>query len=255
MRLVVVILALMPVAVSAQVDTIIFYDSGISTTWWCSDRDSFGAAVRFTPARYPCEVIGSRAEINYSGGREIYLRVYDDNGPDGKPGTILYNELRLDVPPARTPGFQDYDLTQPVVVDSGDFYIVWWQKNMWDMHFSTDDHFDSISRQWWFFPDMGWVTPMGMDAADHLIRAKVRYGTGVAEFLPSNPAARPLTGSVVKDDGEFLPSNRGVESRLFDATGRMVKRVNSKNRGAGQLIPGVYFIESRSRVRKIVVVR
>lgn len=164
-------------------DTVIFYDSGIHRTWWCSDRDSFGAGVRFTPREYPCDIIGSRAEINYDDGQQIYLRVYDDDGAGGLPGTILYNEQRLDVPHRLTPGFRDYDFTRPVTIESGDFYIVWWQKNVWDMVFGTDDHFDSISRQWWYFPDMGWVTPMGMDAADHLIRAKVRYGTGVEECL------------------------------------------------------------------------
>lgn len=254
MRLTVLLLAVVPVAVLAQEDTIIFYDSGISTTWWCSDRDSFGAAVRFTPARYPCEVIGSRAEINYSGGREIYLRIYDDDGPDHKPGTILYNELRLDVPPARTPGFRDYDLTQPVVVDSGDFYIVWWQKNVWDMHFSTDDHFDSISRQWWFFPDMGWVTPMGMDAADHLIRAKVRYGTGVTELLTDQFNEPEPVATVVKIS-QFLSSKMGTEGQLIDATGRRVMRLGFGSNDLRRLSPGVYFIESRSRVNKFVVVR
>ncbi|NPV14822.1 hypothetical protein HPY86_07835 [candidate division WOR-3 bacterium] len=254
MRFTVLILALIPVLVLAQEDSLIFYDSGISTTWWCSDRDSFGAAVRFTPALYPCEVLGSRAEINYSGGREIYLRIYDDDGPDGKPGTILYNELRLDVPPARTPGFRDYDLTQPVVFDSGDFYIVWWQKNVWDMHFSTDDHFDSISRQWWFFPDMGWVTPMGMDAADHLIRAKVRYGTGVTELLTDQFNELEPRATVVKSS-RFLSSKMGTEGQLVDATGRRVMKLGSGSTDLRRLSSGVYFIKSRFRVNKFVVVQ
>ncbi|MEO0074254.1 MAG: T9SS type A sorting domain-containing protein [candidate division WOR-3 bacterium] len=211
-------------------DTVIFYDSGIHRTWWCSDRDSFGAAVRFTPREYPCDVVGSRAEINYDDGQQIYLRVYDDDGAGGLPGTILYNEQRLDVPHRLTPGFRDYDFTRPVTIESGDFYIVWWQKNIWDMVFGTDDHFDSISRQWWYFPDLGWVTPMGMDAADHLIRAKVRYGTGIEECLPAL-TPRAQIGIYPNPAGDFVTvrlsgfaAGSPVALVLHDVAGRVVLR-------------------------------
>ena len=75
-----------PVLASTDQDTVIYYDTGNTVTWWCSDRDSFGAGVKFTPSEYPCEIIGARAEINYDGGREIYLRVWDDDGQGGLPG-------------------------------------------------------------------------------------------------------------------------------------------------------------------------
>jgi hypothetical protein len=163
----------------------LFYDSGIHTTWWVSDRDSFGAAVRFTPRQYPCRVNGAVAEINYDSGTNIWLRVYDDNGDAGNPGTVLYNEHRTDIPHYPQTGFKEYDLTTPVTIASGDFYICFFQKTVWNMVFSSDDRFDSTSRQLWYFPDLGWRTPFGMDAADHLIRAKVSYETGVAEELKS----------------------------------------------------------------------
>jgi hypothetical protein len=250
-------LALAAAQPSADEDTVIYYDSGIHTTWWCSDRDSFGAAVRFTPREYPCEVTGSRAEINYDDGQQIYLRLYDDNGTDGMPGTILYNQQRLDVPHRTVPGFKDYDFTAPVTIDSGDFYIVWWQKNIWDMIFGTDDRFDSISRQWWYFPDMGWVTPMGMDAADHLIRAKVRYGVGIEEeltpcvprpalSLSPNPARdhvnlRLSTGACRTSDGEGAVT-------LSDVSGRVVLRSDFSSLTSdlvldvGSLSAGVYLV-------------
>lgn len=182
--------AVLPAPDLPHPDTLLYFDSGITATWWCSDRDSFGAGVKFTPGEYPCEVTVVRAEVNYDDGREIYLRVWDDDGPGGRPGTVLYNELRLDVPPNRTPGLRDYVLTAPVRIDSGDFYIVWWQRSIFDLVFSSDEAMNWPQRQWWFFPDQGWVTPYGMHASDHLIRARVRYGSGVEEELAAGAADR-----------------------------------------------------------------
>jgi hypothetical protein len=212
-----------------RTDTVLFYDSGVTVTWWCSDRDSFGAAVKFTPGEYPCEVFAARSQVNYDNGREIYLRVWDDDGPQGKPGTVLYNELRLDVPPSRTPGWQDYTLTAPVRIDSGDFYIVWWQRHIFDLVFSSDDAMTWPERQWWFFPDQGWVAPSGLDASDHMFRALVRYGTGIEEELGPAPSPRatvlritpnPASGGRVTFSATGLAGSATL--RVVDAAGRVV---------------------------------
>ncbi len=215
-------------AFAADVDTVISYDDGIHRTWWCSDRDSFGAAVRFTPSEYPCEVIGARAEVGYDEGCTIYLRVYDDDSTGGLPNTILYNQLRTDIPRGQNLGFRDYDLTVPVVIDSGDFYLCFFQKHWFHLLFGTDTHFDYPARQWWYFPDWGWVTPMGMDAADHLLRAKVRYGTGVEEVL-GEPTMQRITVSpnpvrdrtVVRINSSYLTPAPSVLT-VFNSSGRQV---------------------------------
>jgi len=240
-------------APTAVPDTVLFYDSGATKTWWCSDRDSFGAAVKFTPAEYPCEVLGARAEVGYDDGQQIYLRVFDDNGPGGLPGTVLYEEQRLDIPHGQNIGFRDYDLTAPVRVDSGDFYVCFWQKNVWDMLFSTDEQFNYPERQWWFFPDLGWVTPMGMDAADQLIRAKVRYGTGVEEELGAGPAGRlrlrpnPTRDGLVRlDVARFRPGRIVVA----DASGRTVfagRLGESGQLDLRFLVPGAYLVTVTGR--------
>jgi len=178
---------------SAEDTVVIAYDDSIHRTWWCSDRDSFGAAVKFTPAEYPCQVVGTKAEVGYDEGCNIYLRVYDDDSTNGLPGHILYDQLRSDIPPGQNVGFRDYDLTSPVTIEDGDFYICFFQKHWFHLLFGTDTNFDYPQRQWWYFPDWGWVTPMGMDAADQLIRAKVVYPTGIEEELGSTQIAPRLT--------------------------------------------------------------
>ena len=230
---------------STDEDTIIAYDTGNRLTWWCSDRDSFGAGVRFTPSEYPCEVIGARAEINYDDGQEIYLRVWDDDSTGGLPGTILYNEQRLDIPPIRTPGFRDYDLTETIRIDSGDFYIVFWQKDVWDMQFSSDENLDSVSRQWWWFPDQGWVTPYGGNPGDHLIRARVRYGSGICEEL--GPIRVPGTAPTVISSAHLLAEMRqDPDLVLFDATGREILDPKS-------LSPGIFFLRTTTTSRKVII--
>jgi hypothetical protein len=253
-------------------DTIVIaYDDGTHRTWWCSDRDSFGAAVKFTPASYPCQIVGARAEVGYDEGQQVYLRVFDDNGTGGLPGTVLYEQQRLDIPPGQSPGFKDYDLTAPVVVDSGDFYICFWQKHWFHLLFGTDTQLDSTPRQWWFFPDLKWVTPMGMDAADHLIRARVLYASGVEEELTTHLTPRltvspnPATGgsATVRFSGSSFIAHRSSLS-VYDATGRCVQSAicNLKSAMALDLRglrPGVYLArveaDGFSATQKLVVQR
>jgi hypothetical protein len=249
-------------------DTVLFYDTGVSTTWWCSDRDSFGAVVRFTPPEYPCEVVGARAEVNYDGGQEVYLRAWDDDGPDGKPGTLLYNEQRLDIPPARTPGFLDYDLDSLLIVDSGDFYLGFWQANVWDLQFSSDEAMNHPARQWWFFPDQGWVTPYGMHASDHLIRARVRYGTGVEEELGLAPAGavglspNPANGGRCRVSWN-LRGSTPLAITVLDVAGRVRARraapAGSDGLELDGLEPGVFVVRvvwpGGSGARRLVVGR
>lgn len=208
-------------------DTVVIaYDDGTHRTWWCSDRDSFGAAVRFTPAEYPCQIVGARAEVGYDEGQQVYLRVFDDNGTGGLPGAVLYEQQRLDIPHGQNPGFRDYDLTSPVTVDSGDFYICFWQKHYFHLLFGTDTHFDSMPREWWFFPDLKWVTPMGMDAADMLIRARVLYASGVVaegagpEWFGFKLSPNPARGNAKVNC--ILPGSSVGVVTVRDVTGRVV---------------------------------
>jgi hypothetical protein len=250
---------------------VIAYDDGTHQTWWCSDKDSFGAAVRFTPAGYPCYVVGARAEVGWdttTGSSQIYLRMFDDDGAGGLPGTMLYEEHRTDVPPGNKPGFHDYDLTAPVTIDSGDFYLCFWQKHYFNMYFGSDAHFDSIPRQWWFLPPNGWVTPSGMDAADHLIRARVLYSTGVEEELAGGQGSgvnRPLA-SIVRGVLflEEAASLKPQAASLLDASGRKVMDLVAGANDVRALAPGVYFVRQMgsrgpgvkdSSVRKIVIAR
>lgn len=218
-------------AISLPNDETLAYDDGTVRTWWVSDKDSFGVAVRFTPSEYPCDVLSALGVVHYEDGMNIYLRVYDDLGPSGKPGNVLYEEHRTDIPNRADSSYHAYDLSAPVTIDSGDFYVCFWQKQLFNLVFASDQAMNYPTRQWWFFPGQGWVAPSGLDAADHLIRALVREGTGIEELTP-NPGPTSDAASISPNPCTGLLHVRlptGTASagriRLFDAAGRDVKDV------------------------------
>jgi len=238
----------------------IAYDDGSVHTWWCSDKDSFGAAVKFTPREYPCNVIGGRAPIHYDMGTQIYVRVFDDDGPSGYPGTMLGEARCNGVPHNADSSFKEYDLASPVTIDTGDFYVCFWQKSYFNLVFASDAAMNHAPRQWWFLPPQGWCTPYGMDAADQLIRAVVNYpGTGIVEEV-SDPQLAPRSPYFAVEPN---PCRGELSLRLLsgglkptavairDASGRLVRSlaVSQSAVRSPQLIDlrdlpdGLYFVQ------------
>ncbi len=238
------------------------YDDGRVHTWWCSDKDSFGAAVRFTPREYPCQVIGGRAPIHYMDGANIYVRVFAADGPGHHPGTLLAEKPCASVPHNADSSFKEYDLESPVTVDSGDFYVCFWQKGYYNLVFASDLRMDSASRQLWFLPPGGWVAPSGLDAADQLIRAAVNYpGTGIVEEVSGPQSVLRSPQFVIEPNpcrGRFSVrvAQTATPGRLEvrDASGRLVMNlaVSQSAVSGSQLIDlcglrdGLYFVRLES---------
>jgi hypothetical protein len=229
------------------------YDDGRVHTWWCSDKDSFGAAVRFTPREYPCDVIGGRAPIHYDMAARIYVRLYDANGPSGHPGSMLAEAPCTGVPHNADSSYKQYNFASPVTIDSGDFYVCFWQKSFFNLIFASDARMDSTARQWWYLPPTGWMTPVGMDAADQLIRAAVNYpGTGIVEegANPSPASAPQFAVGQNPCRGELsLQIAGGTAPTLLairDAAGRLVRSgaVGSQHLVDLRDLPdGLYFVQ------------
>lgn len=231
----------------------IAYDDGGVHTWWCSDKDSFGAAVKFTPREYPCDVYGGRAPIHYDMAANIFVRVFDDDGPSGHPGTMLGEARCNGVPHNADSSFKEYDLASPVTITSGDFYVCFWQKSFFNLVFASDARMDSTARQWWYLPPTGWMTPVGMDAADQLIRAVVSYpGTGIAEESanPSPASAPQFAVGPNPCRGElslqFADGTVPTSLTIRDAAGRLVRSGAVGNQHLVDLrdLPdGLYFVQ------------
>lgn len=83
-----------------------------------------GCAMEFTPPFYPCKLTTAhfyiQANPNLVG---FYATIFDDNGVQGAPGTRL-DSIYVN-PGFITPGWVDVPLTNPIVFNSGKFYVVW----------------------------------------------------------------------------------------------------------------------------------
>ena len=84
-----------------------------------------GCAMEFTPPFYPCKLTTAhfyiQTNLNLVG---FYATIFDDNGNQGAPGSRLDSVY---VPAANftAPGWADVTLTNPIVFNSGKFYVVW----------------------------------------------------------------------------------------------------------------------------------
>jgi len=88
----------------------------------------------------------------------------------------------------------------------------------------------------------------GEDARDHLIRAKVRYGTGLEEELPG--PVRPwfsLSPNPAQGRVRLLTGNRRPEAySVSDASGRSVAAGTSQEIDLSGLGRGVYLVSVRT---------
>jgi hypothetical protein len=193
-------------------------------------------------------------------GANIYVRVFAADGPGHHPGTLLAEKPCANVPHNADSSFKEYDLENPVTIDSGDFYVCFWQKGFFNLVFASDLRMDSASRQLWFLPPGGWVAPSGLAAADHLIRAVVNYpGTGIVEEA-SGPQSAPSSLQFAVEPnpcrGELslrllAGSLKPTSVAIRDACGRLVRSlaVSQSAVRSPQLIDlrdvpeGLYFIQ------------
>ncbi len=84
-----------------------------------------GCGMEFTPPFYPCKLTDVHFYIqgnpNLVG---FYATIFDDNGVQGAPGTRL-DSIYVDAFSFTAPGWADVQLTTPIVINNGKFYVVW----------------------------------------------------------------------------------------------------------------------------------
>ncbi len=109
-------------ATTSPCDTsLLGYDDGSADTGLTTSTDNVELCVRFTPDSYPATILGSLFIGGISAPDEYGLRVYldpdgDNNGPSGSPEF----DGVVDITQAGANGGL---LPEPIVVESGDFYV------------------------------------------------------------------------------------------------------------------------------------
>ena len=153
----------------------LIYDDGVAEGAYYMYDAYNGFAVRFTPPSYPVEIITAKFCFLPDRTHEQFaVYVYDDNGPDGKPGTILGGPIYHT---ASDWGWCDVDLSGPgISITSGDFYILYQQ--LVDGPYCEALCYDEtppISGRSWDYIDDGWYIIDPKD--DYMIRCVVNDTT------------------------------------------------------------------------------
>ena len=91
-----------------------------------------GAGIVVTPPFYPVGIdsveIALALTDNTAPGNNVQVRIYDDNGPNGSPGDILYDTLiskdtLVATNSAENPGFQMVVLDSSITIEDGSYYL------------------------------------------------------------------------------------------------------------------------------------
>lgn len=99
-------------------------DDGLGIGW---SGGNGGVAVQIIPPAYPAYATDVVLRIaSNTGTAGFFVRVFDDDGPDGAPGTML---SEVSVPPAQaTAGNKVIALPSPITIQSGSVYVQWYMQ-------------------------------------------------------------------------------------------------------------------------------
>ena len=134
------------------------YDDGVAEGRHCWAYAGNYFAVRFTPPLYPIDLEIARIKFSFgcpdSDHEEFAVEVYDDNGADGAPGTLLgsINIMATDW------GWVDVDIFRlGITITSGDFYIAYRQLTDFpNCEGLCVDYTNPAGRSWYRAEEGGW---------------------------------------------------------------------------------------------------
>ncbi|MBL8001084.1 MAG: T9SS type A sorting domain-containing protein [Flavobacteriales bacterium] len=99
-------------------------DDGIGIGWNGGDG---GVGMHILPPYYPCYISGTTIRINSNAGLAGYtMKVYDDDGPNGGPGTLLDSVFVTGA--QGTPGDHVHPLANPFVLNDGTLWVEWYMQ-------------------------------------------------------------------------------------------------------------------------------
>lgn len=149
----------------------IVYDDGIPNMYFGYGAAGGKFAVRFTPFTYPLKFTAIRLwPHSLSAGVTITLNIWDDNGPGGKPGTVL---MARTVTVSGKNTWEEFTIPGGgLTVTSGDIYIGWTEGSQ--VYYNGVTTKNSDKRSWVYDTSYGWLQ---LDEEgyfmDMLVRARV----------------------------------------------------------------------------------
>ena len=164
------------------------------------NKSSESMAVRFTPSAYPANLesvlfVYSNPQDDFS---DVSLVVYDDKGPEGLPGKILFEKVFKYIPPGEdgddSPSAISLGIAG-VVINQGDFYVAIEKNNpnqllCVEKGNDTRRSYRKTGSNWVVSDDTVWIvaTVRGMNRSTHFDRVN-----NVLGFTLPNPEAGAYT--------------------------------------------------------------
>ncbi len=93
---------------------------------WSGGSGDDGVGVYMEPPIYPATIASLEYFVSGVGGEYFLAHIYDDNGPNGTPGTLLYSDS-VPATNVTTNAWNVVTLSSTVTINSGGFYIAWLQ--------------------------------------------------------------------------------------------------------------------------------
>ena len=239
------------------------YDIGYAHTGYAWNGPNSGYGAKFVPPRYPAKLLTARFNVNSTTSNpNVTVQIIDDDGPNGDPGTILYQVVQ----PVSAAQWYDIDVSsQDIIISSGAFYIGCISDQASDPYFGMDTLFPS-GRQSWEYTG-SWAPYRDKETQDVLIRAVVELATGVEE-LNLNPVNSSDIVAIPNPFNKMTAITTPYYTReisIFDVTGRLVRNLKVKNGTAYwdgkndkgvRLSPGIYFgLVNNSTMLKLILVK
>ncbi len=194
----------------------LLYDDGTSEEAWTWIGGDGGLAQRFVPPTYPVNLDQISLYLTSVSATDPFVaKVFDDDGPDGTPGTELYSESAF-ATTANT--WHDLPLT-PIEITEGAFYVSWHMTSENSPGMGTDNSVDQIgSRQSWEYTGV-WAPYRNAETHDVMIRADISEPGAYPNFaviltyVAGSPVP-PSGGNLIFD--AYFSNNSGA-SQDFDA--------------------------------------
>ncbi|MBT5995395.1 MAG: T9SS type A sorting domain-containing protein [Candidatus Marinimicrobia bacterium] len=195
-------------------------------------------AVKFTPNSYPVDLYKAKFNIVGSNGGIAFVNIWDDDGDEGMPGTLLLNNSAIQL----VPGWTEKDLySSGITIEEGSFYVGWMEStNTPPLGVDTDSPADysmiNIGAGWQAFSDY-------FDGA-LMIRCEVDSVNATAgiddDLSPSVPKEFGLkqnypnpfnpTTTIAFD----LAQSGKTTLKVYDLSGKEVMTLIDKNMNAGE---------------------
>ncbi len=225
-----------------------------------------GWGNKFYPPKYPVKV--NQLSFHFgsvtSGNAPVHIQLIDDDGPNGNPGTVIFDTLIV----VTDTGWKHIDVANHYfMIGSGAFYVGGIAENAAEPGFSMD--IDPLFSMRGYEYTGSWAPHRDNASMDILIRANIELWPGMVEEAhpvvksKTNPACATPNPFTTLTAINFAPDVNKL--KVYDACGRLVRTINLK-KGIGfwngcdergnYLNQGIYFgIGDNQEVIKLIMVK